>query len=730
MSMVPIHFIRTEGLQLRAKGTDAEVVKDYRAVLAKGDSLPPVLLFREAPDLFWLADGHHTLAAHAGEGRMEIDAAVREGCQEDALLAAAGANGVHGLRRSNDDKRSAVLALLSHARWGKMSNVQIAAACGVDQSTVKRIRDQNPNLCIAKVDEERIGADGKVRKLPAPKRKDPAALLDELLLSPVTIDDTIPEGELIADARAFAAQREQQKLAAKAAAQAQAATTRATTGTPPSVVPGPPPSASETPADLASAEAVFAEAQRLGQVDAADSAPRSEAELWQALAAFAKHKIPKEPRPALRTAYLEARALAQRPAPGTYPGLFEDSQIAGLPPAPSVFAPRPAERPAPAPLSSGPAPAHEMQLELGDEEEDEDEDDFDADVEALNITPADLAELAEEDGPRMTALDRALNSLDEIQAERDALRRELAETRALADRLRETGRQRFAEVDEAREQAVRERDAARAEAATLRAALLDTEAERDAARAEWAEGRRTFSAEIGALRGKLDAAEVRLTERGQQLQQQRQDGADLLRRAEKAEEECERLRREVAQAAAEDDDLVPCEGEGCTDMMPRPPGGSLALCAGCRPKDLPARRPAGVLGLPLTGQHLGGAPGALTGTWSELGASWARWYLQHTSAADRARQAYDAQGLALYCAERLLQYELEWEELRPAERAALCQGIEQGLDTLTIERDPSEPAPAQQQLLPQQQEPGAFVTIRDEPPKKTRAPRKARKEAK
>jgi hypothetical protein len=521
--------------------------------------------------------------------------------------------------------------------------------------------------------------------------------------------------------------------ATASAAAAQTAATPATTAPPPSVVPGPTPSASETPADLASAEAVFAEAQRLGQVDAADSAPRSEAELWQALGAFAGRKIPKEPRPALRTAYLEARALAQRPAPGTFPGLFEDSQIAGLPPAPSVFAPRPAERPAPAPLSSGPAPAHEMQLELGDEEDqdDEDEDDFDADVEALNITPVDLAELAEEDGPRMTALDRALNSLDEIQAERDALRRELAETRALADRLRETGRQRFAEVDEAREQAVRERDAARAEAATLRAALIDTEAERDAARAEWAEGRRTFSTEIGTLRGKLDAAEVRLTERGQQLQQQRQDSADLLRRAEWAEG-----RLAALEAAPRSSAEVLCEADDCTTYVPRPVGGGLALCERCRPSAAPSprskaqpaapRTPAEVLGDPNEGQHLGGAPDCAA-TWLDLGRGWGRWYFAHTTPADRKRQAYGPDGIALYVAERLLQAELDLDTLPHSESSSLYRGILE----VVAKHERAAYAAVQPELITEESEPTAdLVTVRDEPPKKTRAPRKARKEAK
>jgi hypothetical protein len=77
--LVPIHFIRTEGLQLRKGGTDPKIVEEYRAVL---DELSPVLLFREAPDLYWLADGHHTLSANAAEGRTEIRATVREDREE------------------------------------------------------------------------------------------------------------------------------------------------------------------------------------------------------------------------------------------------------------------------------------------------------------------------------------------------------------------------------------------------------------------------------------------------------------------------------------------------------------------------------------------------------------------------------------------------------------------------------------------------------------------------
>jgi hypothetical protein len=67
----------------------------------------------------WLGDGHHTLAAYRLAGRKTIPARLTSGTKDDAILYAAGANATHGLRRTQDDKRKAVLTLLGHPVWGK-----------------------------------------------------------------------------------------------------------------------------------------------------------------------------------------------------------------------------------------------------------------------------------------------------------------------------------------------------------------------------------------------------------------------------------------------------------------------------------------------------------------------------------------------------------------------------------------------------------------------------------
>jgi hypothetical protein len=73
-------------------------------------------------------------------GTPKIEADVRPGSRRDAVLFSAGANASHGLRRTNDDKRRAVLILLDDAEWGAWSDREIARRCGVDNKTVSSLR--------------------------------------------------------------------------------------------------------------------------------------------------------------------------------------------------------------------------------------------------------------------------------------------------------------------------------------------------------------------------------------------------------------------------------------------------------------------------------------------------------------------------------------------------------------------------------------------------------------
>jgi len=69
-----------------------------------------------------VGDGHHRAKAALATGLTEIDAEVMPGTRRDALLYALSANRVHGLKRSNADKRHAVLLILADAEWRTWSD--------------------------------------------------------------------------------------------------------------------------------------------------------------------------------------------------------------------------------------------------------------------------------------------------------------------------------------------------------------------------------------------------------------------------------------------------------------------------------------------------------------------------------------------------------------------------------------------------------------------------------
>ena len=139
MSTVPTEQLaiseiqREDALVCRAKGINRRTVAEYAAAMKAGEPFPPVVVFRNSKGS-WLADGFHRTGAAELNGQATIEAVVHEGGRKEALLHAAGANAAHGLRRTNADKRRAVLLVLE--AFPKLSDRQIAERCGVDNKTV------------------------------------------------------------------------------------------------------------------------------------------------------------------------------------------------------------------------------------------------------------------------------------------------------------------------------------------------------------------------------------------------------------------------------------------------------------------------------------------------------------------------------------------------------------------------------------------------------------------
>lgn len=164
-------------IQCRAH-IDISVVNDYAERMSEGDKFPPIVLYGTKTEC-WIADGWHRVMAAQSITFKDIEAELRPGGRIDALKAALTANSVHGLRRTNEDKRKCVEIALRE--FPKLGDNAIAELCGVNDKTVAAHR---PVTSFGNSEaDKRTGKDGK--KYPArrpqqePEAPEDSALEDE-----------------------------------------------------------------------------------------------------------------------------------------------------------------------------------------------------------------------------------------------------------------------------------------------------------------------------------------------------------------------------------------------------------------------------------------------------------------------------------------------------------------------------------------------------------------------
>ena len=127
---VPIDCLTLHGAcQPRAEMNQA-TIDAYPEAMRDGATFDPVIVFRSG-DETWLADGWHRVAAARQAGLVTIRADVRAGGERDAILFAVGSNSMHGLPRTNADKRRAAMTLLDDPEWSSWSDSEIARRCAV-----------------------------------------------------------------------------------------------------------------------------------------------------------------------------------------------------------------------------------------------------------------------------------------------------------------------------------------------------------------------------------------------------------------------------------------------------------------------------------------------------------------------------------------------------------------------------------------------------------------------
>lgn len=128
------------GTQQREK-INEEIVAEYAEAMKCGAKFTPVTLFFDGVQ-YWLADGFHRYHASKEAGMLDILADIREGTKRDARLFSASANGTHGMRLSNADKRRSVLVLLLDKEWTQWTNRDISKHCHVSPAMVDKLRKE------------------------------------------------------------------------------------------------------------------------------------------------------------------------------------------------------------------------------------------------------------------------------------------------------------------------------------------------------------------------------------------------------------------------------------------------------------------------------------------------------------------------------------------------------------------------------------------------------------
>lgn len=152
--MLDLDLIRIDGGTQARVELDQSTVAEYAEAYNAGAEFPAVTVFYDGTSR-WLADGFHRYFAAKKAGKKSILENIIPGTQRDAIKHSLGANGDHGMRRSNTDKRKSVLTALGDAEWSQLPHKDIAAICKVSREYVSRLASEIEPSCDRSQDTKR-----------------------------------------------------------------------------------------------------------------------------------------------------------------------------------------------------------------------------------------------------------------------------------------------------------------------------------------------------------------------------------------------------------------------------------------------------------------------------------------------------------------------------------------------------------------------------------------------
>ena len=136
---IPLSLVKRDPKTQQRTGLNLDTVEEYQEAISLGAKFPPIKVRFDGKH-YYLWDGFHTVQAFLNLNKTEIEAEITPGNLRDAILDSVGANSTHGLRRTREDKRKAVKALLYDEEWMEWSNRKIAKHCKVSESLVRTIK--------------------------------------------------------------------------------------------------------------------------------------------------------------------------------------------------------------------------------------------------------------------------------------------------------------------------------------------------------------------------------------------------------------------------------------------------------------------------------------------------------------------------------------------------------------------------------------------------------------
>lgn len=135
--MVDVKMLAIDRAMQQRSSVTKDAVDDYAEQMDAGKKFPAIEVVSDGVK-HWVVDGFHRVLAAKKSKKHQILCHVVNGSKEDAIWSASAANLLHGVRRSNSDKRKAVAMALSVKPSASLR--EIADHCSVSHTMIAQIK--------------------------------------------------------------------------------------------------------------------------------------------------------------------------------------------------------------------------------------------------------------------------------------------------------------------------------------------------------------------------------------------------------------------------------------------------------------------------------------------------------------------------------------------------------------------------------------------------------------